>query len=73
MSVTLRLSEQDLALIRDYAKLKGTTVSDFMRRAALEKIEDEMDLKLWEKAYTDYASNPISYTLDEAEKELGLR
>ena len=38
MTVTLRMSDKDSRVIRDYAKLHGMTVSEFMRRAAMEKI-----------------------------------
>lgn len=36
--MTLRINEEDSRLIKDYAKLHGITVSEFLRRAALEKI-----------------------------------
>ena len=73
MTVTLRMSDDDMELIRNYAAMHGTTVSDVMRRATLEKIEDEIDLKLYEKAMAEFRANPVTYTHDEVGKILGLK
>ena len=73
MTVTLRMSDEESRLIKDYAKLHGTTVSEFMRRAALEKIEDDLDIKAAERAYAEYLADPVTYSLDEIEKEFGLK
>ena len=73
MSMTVRLSEQDAELIRDYAKLQGITVSEFLRRAALEKIEDTLDLAAYEQALSDYEANPVTYSQDEVERMLHLK
>lgn len=73
MTVSLRLSDDDTRLIKDYAKLHGVTVSEFMRRAALEKIEDELDIRAAEKAYAEYLADPVTYSHDEIMKEFGLK
>ena len=73
MTMTVRMSDEETRLIKDYARLHGITVSDFMRRAALEKIEDELDIRAAEKAYAEYLADPVTYSLDEIEKEFGLQ
>ena len=73
MTVSLRLSDDDARLIKDYARLHGVTVSEFMRRAALEKIEDELDLRAAEKAYAEYLADPVTISHEEIMKEFGLR
>lgn len=73
MTISMRLSEKDSVLIRQYAELKGLTVSEFMRRCAIEKIEDEFDLQAFEQAYAEYEADPTTFSLDEVEKELGLK
>ena len=73
MTLSLRLSDEDAALIRRYADMNGMTVSDLVRRSVIERIEDEFDLKLYEKAMADFKANPVTYTLDEVESELGLK
>ena len=73
MTITVRMSDEDTRLIRDYAKLQGVTVSEFIRRAALERIEDELDIRAAEKAYAEYLANPVTYTHDEIMEEFGLK
>jgi uncharacterized protein (DUF1778 family) len=73
MIMTLRINEEDAQLIRDYARLHGITVSEFLRRAALEKIEDELDIRAAEKAYADYLADPVTYSHEEIMKEFGLK
>jgi len=73
MSVSIRINDKELELIKKYADLNGTTVSDVMRNAILEKIEDEFDIFLFDKAYKAYEENPKTYSLEEASELLGLK
>ncbi len=57
-TMTIRLDEDEKNLITDYAKTFGTSASDFLRRSALEKIEDELDLEDWKKAKAEFDLNP---------------
>lgn len=72
MAVSLRLNKEDEALIRSYADMKNLSVSEAIRQAIMEKIEDEFDLKFYYEAMAEYRENPVTYTLDEVERELGL-
>ena len=54
MAISIRLHDKELELIKKYAKLNGTTVSEVMRVAILEKIEDEFDLVVFEQALCEY-------------------
>lgn len=72
MTISLRLNEKDTKLIKDYAKLNNISISDLFRQTVIEKIEDEMDLDAYNKAYEEYLKNPKTYTLKEVKKELGL-
>ena len=73
MTMTLRISDEDSKLIKDFAKLHGISASEFMRRAALEKIEDELDVRAAEKAYAEYLADPVTFSHEEIMKEFGLR
>ncbi len=74
MPVTsIRLTEEESALIRSYCKIHGISVSDALKRAIIERIEDEFDLAEFEAAEERYEKNPKSYLLDEVRKELGLK
>lgn len=72
MAISLRLSEKDAAIIKGYAKLHGLTVSELVRRSVFERIEDELDLEAYEKALADYQKDPVNYSIEEVERELGL-
>jgi len=45
MTISLRLSDEDTALIKKYAELNRMTVSELIRQSVIERIEDEYDLK----------------------------
>lgn len=59
-TMTIRLESEEKALISDYAAAFGTSVSEFMRRVALEYIEDELDLKAWEEAKAEFEADPVT-------------
>ncbi len=73
MTISLRLNEEDSALIKKYAELNKVSVSEFMRESALERIEDEYDLEAYHEAMAAWKEDPVTYSLDEVEKELGLK
>lgn len=72
MTISLRLSDADSILIRKYAEMNGMSVSDLIRQSVMERIEEEFDLRAFEKALAEYRADTATYTLDEVEKELGL-
>ena len=61
MTVSLRLNDADSMLIKKFAELNGITVSELVRQSVLERIEDEYDLKAYEKAMAEYKKNPVTY------------
>ena len=73
MTISLRLSDEDTMLIKKYAELNRLSVSDLIRQTVMERIETEYDLEMFKKAVAEYKNNPVTYSLDEVEKELGLR
>ncbi len=72
MTISLRLSQEDSMLIKKYAEMNKMSVSDLIRQSVIEKIEDEYDLEMFSKAIEEFKNDPETFTLDEAEKELGL-
>lgn len=73
MTVSLRINDNDTMLIKKYAELNRISVSELIRQSVMERIENEYDLEMFEKAMAEYKNDPATYTLDEVEKELGLR
>ena len=72
MTISVRLNKEDTELIKTYAKMNSISISDLVRNAVLEKIEQEYDLECYKKAMKKYKENPRTYTLEEVEKELGI-
>ena len=73
MTISLRLNEKDTKLFKEYAKLNGMTLSELVRSSVLERIEDEYDLKAYKEAFAEFEKDPVTYSLDDVEKELGLK
>ncbi len=72
MTISVRLSDRDTELIKAYADINNISLSDLIRSAVLEKIENEYDLESYNKAIEEYKNNPKTYTLKEVKEELGL-
>lgn len=73
MTISLRLNDEDTVLFKRYAELNGITVSELLRQSVIERIEDEYDLNAYKEAMAEFKKNPVTYSLDEVEKELGLK
>ncbi|MCL2631052.1 MAG: DUF6290 family protein [Firmicutes bacterium] len=74
MSITLRVNPDEMAVIKSYADLRGITVSDAIRTAILERIEDELDVKLATQAYAEWEKDgKRTISLSEVKGELGLK
>lgn len=65
MAISLRLSEDENALFKAYAEIKGMSLSEMIRKTVLEKIEDEYDLSSFNEAIEEYKKNPVTYTHEE--------
>lgn len=67
--ISLYLTRQDEKLIKNYAKSKNMSVSSFIRSAAIERIEDDIDDQLYEKSVREFKDNQ-DVSLDDLRKEL---
>ena len=72
MSISIRLNEQENEMIKTFAKINNMSVYEFIRKAVMERIEDEIDLQDYQKAMADFKKNPVTYSMEEVAKELGL-
>ena len=72
MVVSIRMTEEERQLADAYAKLNGVSLSEAIKKAYFDKIEEEYDIALADAAMREYKKNPKTYTLDELMKELGL-
>ncbi len=72
-SMIISLSKNEKELIKQYAKRHGLTAEQLIITTILEKIEDEEDLEIYEKAMAEHNKNPETYSLEETKKLLGLK
>ena len=69
-TMTMRLDETDAEVVRKYAEFEGKTISDFIRDAVFEKIEDQQDLATLREVIA--ADNSVRYTHEQVLAQLGL-
>lgn len=67
-TMTVRMDEKDAELVRNFAEFEGVTISDFIRSAVLEKIEDAYDLEELRQAVREDTGE--RYSIDEILDEL---
>lgn len=68
--IKLDISDEALKNLEDYATKKEISVSEFIRRAVLEKLEDEEDIQAADEAYAEYLKNPVSISHEQFWREL---
>ena len=69
-TLTMRVDDVDAAIVRKYAKFEGKTISDFIRDAVFEKIEDQEDLATLRSAIAE--DDGTRYSHEQVLAELGL-
>lgn len=69
-TLTMRVNEADAALVRQFAQFDGVTISDFIRDAVFEKIEDREDLATLRAALAE--DDGTRYSHQEVLAELGF-
>ncbi len=73
MSVlSIRMSEAEYKLLEKYASSNNMSMNQAMKNAFFEKLEDEYDIEIFDKAYADYLKNSKTYSTEEVVKKLKL-
>ncbi|HLV50156.1 MAG TPA: DUF6290 family protein [Erysipelothrix sp.] len=71
-TVSLRLTKKENTLIRNFAEIKGISVSEFLRESALDEIRYQLDLLTYDEAFQKYVEEPEFMTSIELKEKLGL-
>ena len=71
-TISLRMNEQEEKLIKEYAKLNNISISELFRSSVLERIANDIDLKLYHQAMAEHRDDPNDISFDEMIKELDL-
>ena len=73
MSVlSIRMSDEEYKALERYAKAKSISMNQAMKQAFFEKLEEEFDIVLFDKAYADYLKDSKTYSIQEVIDELKL-
>ena len=64
--ITVNINDEALEVLEAYAERKDISVSEFIRRAVLEKLEDIEDIQAADAAYAEYLKNPVTIPFKEA-------
>jgi pantothenate kinase len=72
--ISLRVTEQEKIWMDNYARVQGISLSDAIKNAFFEKLEDEFDLKCIQEYEAEKAEKGMEYYAhDEVMREFGLR
>ena len=69
-TISFQLDDFDEKVIRNYAKSKDMSISSFLRTVVIEKIEDDIDDKLYEQALQESKNGSQDITLDDLKKAM---
>ena len=72
MVYSIRFSEDEQEMIEQYALLHAMKISEVIRKATMEMIEDEMDVRAFKEAKERFEKNPVIYSHEDVGKELGF-
>ena len=70
-AISLRISEEDLELAKEFSKIKGKSVSELLRDSLLEKVEEYMDYQDAINALKEYEQDEVAFDTDTVKRVLG--
>lgn len=71
-NISVRLNEQEETLFKTYAEFMDETLSTLFKKALLEKIENDFDLRVGQEALKEYKQDPVTYSVAEMCAKYGL-
>ncbi|MFC4736757.1 type II toxin-antitoxin system RelB family antitoxin [Bacillus daqingensis] len=69
-ALSLRVSKAEEKVIREYAKNKNISLSELVRSAVFEQIENDIDLRLFNEAKAEHEADPTDVSFEEMLDEL---
>lgn len=72
MVVSIRMTNEERQLADAYAKICGVSLSEAIKRAYFDKIEEEYDIALADAAIKEYEKNPKTISHEEMKKMFNL-
>lgn len=70
MNVTIRMTTEQRKIADSYAKCEGVSLSQAIKKAFFEAVEDKHDAMIGDAAMEEHEKNPDAISWEEFEKEL---
>ena len=70
MNVTIRMTDEQRRIADSYAKCEGVSLSQAIKKAFFEAVEDKHDAMIGDAAMEEHEKNPDAISWEEFEKEL---
>lgn len=72
-TISIRVSDQELGLFKDFARVNNKSISEIIRETVLSRIEDEFDLRVFDEYEKEKAAGKVeTRPIEELWKELDL-
>lgn len=71
-TMTVKLNKDEETLFNNYSEKSGLGVSTLLKKALMNQIEDEDDLKIFEASYKEYLQDTQTLSHTDFKKELEL-
>jgi len=71
-AVTIRLTDEEAKMAREFASQERRTLADAMRVVFLERLEDEYDLRDLRAAKDEHGKHPVTHSLKDVMVEFGI-
>ena len=72
MEISVWVDDREFREIELFAQKEGLSVSETLRRAVMEKVEEERDRITFDESIYAYERNPFSFSLSEVLDELRI-
>lgn len=67
---SIRFTEDEKKLFKSYASFTGKPLSELLKTALKEQIEDKLDYEIGIKALEEFEKDPIVYSIEDVIEEI---
>lgn len=72
-TVRIQLTDDEFYTIKAFAESKSLSIEQVLKDSFFEKLEDEYDIKCFDKEYKKYLKDRITYQSSEVKKILNIK
>jgi hypothetical protein len=64
-TIKIKITDEEKRALKKIAKIENISVRKMIKKYLFEKLEDEYEQKIAEKAYQEHLKDPIRYTFED--------